>query len=243
MLSSPHFDKKTSILSKTQCSHVIYFKFFMKNPPCHSHISPKNVNSAKTTLYFGPKKIRMPLFSYLSRKNKCSHAHILSKKHPFSKKHTAVMPRACQINVHSLKNTVLSCNFFQFFYENSPALIPFSHKKRKFCQKYTILWVKKLDRMPFFSDFLQKKHCSYTHILSKNVHCLKTRCSNTHILSNKRPFCQKHNALMSFFFIFFMKNPLLSCPLWSKNVKYVKTTLYVPEKSIECLFFRFVTKN
>ena len=47
-----------------------------------------------------------------------------------------------------------------------------------------------------------------------------------------------------FFFYFFMKSPTLSCPLWSKNVKYVKTTLYVPEKSIECLFFfRFVTKN
>ena len=57
MLSSPHFVKKTSILSKTQCSHVIFFKFFMKNPQFHAHIWPNNFNSVKTTLYFGPKKI------------------------------------------------------------------------------------------------------------------------------------------------------------------------------------------
>ena len=39
--------------------------------------------------FFGPKKIRMPLFSYLSRNNKCSH------------------PIFCQKNIHSLKNTML----------------------------------------------------------------------------------------------------------------------------------------
>ena len=39
MLSCPYFIKKTSILSKSQFSHVIFFNFFMKNPQsCHAHI-------------------------------------------------------------------------------------------------------------------------------------------------------------------------------------------------------------
>ena len=64
-------------------------------------------------------------------------------------------------------------------------------------------------------------------------------------------FCQqkktfilsKHYALRSFFLIFLWKTPCCHAHMWSKNVNYVKTTIYVPEKSIECLFFRFVTKN
>ena len=32
LLSCPYFIKKTSILSKTRCSHVRFFNFFLKNP-------------------------------------------------------------------------------------------------------------------------------------------------------------------------------------------------------------------
>ena len=56
--------------------------------------------------------IRMPLFfSDFSRKNHYSHVHILSKKRPFFKKHSALMPIHYQKNVNSLKNTMLSCHF------------------------------------------------------------------------------------------------------------------------------------
>ena len=36
-----------------------------------------------------------------------------------------------------------------------------------------------------FSNFTKKK-CSHAHVLSKNVHSLKTNCSRAHVLSCKR---------------------------------------------------------
>ena len=48
----------------------------------------------------------MPLSFQFFSKNICSHAHILSK------------------NVHSLKRSVFSYHFFQFFYEKIRALMP-----------------------------------------------------------------------------------------------------------------------
>ena len=82
----PILVKKTSILSKTQCSHVLFLLFFMKNSCCRAHDWSKNVNFVKTTLYFGQKSHRMPFFFYFSRKNYCSYVNILSKKCPFSKR-------------------------------------------------------------------------------------------------------------------------------------------------------------
>ena len=55
----PILVKKTSILSKTRCSHVIFFKFFITTCCCHAHIWSKNVNSVKTTLYCWEKKNRL----------------------------------------------------------------------------------------------------------------------------------------------------------------------------------------
>ena len=67
----PILVKKTSILSKTRCSHVFFFfKFFIKNSCCRAHDWSKNVNSVKTTLYSGPKKsIWCPFFLFLTKKN------------------------------------------------------------------------------------------------------------------------------------------------------------------------------
>ena len=107
-------------------------------------------------------------------RNHCSFAHISSKI------------------VHSLKNTWLSRPYFikkisilskhgtlmSFFFS---WIIPFYHsgdwsKKRKFCQNYTLLWTKKVNRMPFlFCWVLWKNTCSYAHTLSKHVHTLKRK--------------------------------------------------------------------
>ena len=53
LLSYPYFVKKTSIISKTQSSHVIFFNFFMKNPwmSC-PYLVQKNINSVKPTLHY-----------------------------------------------------------------------------------------------------------------------------------------------------------------------------------------------
>ena len=79
--------------------------------------------------------------------------------------------------------------------------------------------------------------------MSKIVHSQKIRCSNAHTFLQKRPFSLKHYPLRSFFSNLPWKTAICHAHMWSKNVNCVKTTLYVPEKSIECLFFICVTKN
>ena len=132
----------------------------------------------------------MLFLSDFSRKNHCSHAYILPK------------------NLHSPKNTMFSypylikkssilwktqCShviFSIFFSKNQQLLCPYLVKKRQFCQNYTILWAKKVNRMPFFSDFPRKNNNSHAHILS-----------------TKRPFYKKHTFLMP---IFCQKTSILS---------------------------------
>ena len=145
MLSFLYFLKKTSVLSKTWCSHVILSKFFMENPllSCLHIFSQKNVCSVKTTHYYhGSKKsIRCPFFPIFHE--------------------NARMPIYCRKNVHSLKNTMLSfpyfvkktlilsktrCSsvlFFDIIMKNPLLSCPYFVKKRQICQKYTILWAKK----------------------------------------------------------------------------------------------------
>ena len=117
-------------------------------------------------LYYGPKKsIGCPFFSishekitalmpilcqqnFHSKKTPCSHVHILPKKHRFSKKDSAFI------------------SFFQICHEKPPAVIPiFDQKYCQFCQNYTILWAKMVNRMALISYFLRKNHRFHVHIL------------------------------------------------------------------------------
>ena len=84
--------------------------------------------------------------------------------------------------------------FFNFFMKSC------SHAhdwptKRQFYQNYTLLWAKKVNRMPFFSDFSRKKITALMPIFCKNVHSLKTHSSHyVHSLKNtvlSRHFFQK----------------------------------------------------
>ena len=131
-----------------------------------------------------------------------------------SKTYTYLMPIFCQKYVHSLKNNVLSCIFFQIFMKNLLHVHIWS-KKHQFCQTYTIL-AKKVNRKPFFFLIFTKKIISLRPY-DKKVHCLKNKLLWTHICSKKRPFSQKHSALMSLFSNFHEK-PMLSCPYLVRKV-------------------------
>ena len=111
----PYFVKKLSIFSKTQCSNVIFFQIFMKNPLLSCpYLVQKKVTSVKTTLQYRPKKSKgCPFFS----------------PRFFTKKISALMPIFCQKNVHSLKNSGALMSFFQIFYQKPPALMPIFGQK------------------------------------------------------------------------------------------------------------------
>ena len=188
----------------------------------------------------------MPFFYRFSRKIGCSHTHILSKIRLFSKKHTALKSMFCQKNVHSLKNTVLSCHFFSSFSWKTPRCQDHIwSKKRYFCENYTIIWAQKVNRMPFFPIFHWKVTSLMPILCKKNVHYLKTHCFHAHIFCQKNVHSLKKTLLSYNFFKFFMKNPqTCQTHIWFKNVNSVKTTLYYgPKKSKGCIFFRPFTKN
>ena len=86
----------------------------------------------------------------------------------------------------------------------------------------------------FFRFFTKKSLLSCPYLFKKNS------LKNT-LLScpYKRPFSQKHGALMSFFQIFHEKAPVVMPILGQKNVISVKTTLYYgKKKSVGCSFFQ-----
>ena len=107
---------KTSILSKTQCSHAIFFQLFHETPPVPiiGQITP----ILSKLLYIMGQKSQYDALHDFSRKNHYSLAHILLKNCPFSKKHVAVIPIFSQKTVHSLKTRCSHVLFFNFFMEN-----------------------------------------------------------------------------------------------------------------------------
>ena len=114
--------------------------------------------------------------------------------------------------------------FFNFFMKT-----PCSHahdwsKKRKFCQNYTLLWAKKINRMPFFSD-VHEKITAFAHILLKKRLLKKTFFSCRYFVK-KRPFSQKQNSLMTFFQICH-ENSLLSSPYLVKKTSNLSKLNYI----------------
>ena len=116
LLSCPYFVKKMSSSKNTVLPFLFFQIFHKKTLCCHAQVWLEERQFCHNDTILLAKKInRMPFFSDFELKNHSSHAHFLSKKRQFSKKHNALMPTFCQKNVHSLKNIVPSCYFFKNF--------------------------------------------------------------------------------------------------------------------------------
>ena len=100
--------------------------------------------------------------------------------------------------------------------------------------------------MSFFSIFSRKNYCLMPIYIfkNKNVHSLITHYSHANILSKKRPFSQKHCALMSIKKKI-MKNPLLSCLYLITKRQFCQnnTILWAKEVSRMPIFCDFSRKN
>ena len=152
-------------------------------PKLHYIMGPKSQKDALFFLFFTTKyQLLCPYFvrkTSILKKTRYSYAHSLSKKRPLSQKHNAFM------------------SSFSFFHEKPLLSCPYLvQKKHWFCQNYTILWDKKVNRIPFLLIFYQKITALMPTFCQKNAYSLKTPRSNAHILSKNRPFSQKHVAHM-----------------------------------------------
>jgi len=77
-LSSPRFVKKTSTLLKTQCSHVFFLIFHKHLILSRRYFVKKRQFCQNQNTWWAIKVHKMAFFSESSRKNRCSHTHILS---------------------------------------------------------------------------------------------------------------------------------------------------------------------
>ena len=191
-------------------------------------LGQKKVNSVKTTLYYGRKKsIGCPFLPI------------------FHGKITALMPMLFQKDVHSLKNTLLSCPYFvektsilsktlcshiiflTFKWKILCCHAHISSKTHRFCQNYIILWVEKVNRMLFFFRFFtEKTPLSCPYFVKKTSTLEKIHCSQVHILS-KNVQSLKNTALMSFFQNF-MKIPLLFVkPIFGQNTSILSKLHFI----------------
>ena len=178
-------------------------------------IGQKNANSVKTTLCYGPKESIACPFPDFSCKKSMLLCPYCQKNRPFCEKHVAFMPIFCRKNVHSLKTrcTVLSCHSFQTFHQKTPCFHAQDRSKiRQFCQNYTLLWAKKVNRMPLFSEFSRKNQSSDAHILSKKRPFSKKQTALISIFRQKNAHSLKNIVLSYHFHKSFHKKPLLSCP-------------------------------
>ena len=118
----------------------------------------KNVNSVKTTLYYGPKKSTgCPFFPILHEKINALMPIFCQKNVHSLKNHAALIPIFCQKNFNPLKNTVLSCIFFQIFHEKPPAVMPIFGQKNVNSVKTKLYYgPKKSIGCPFSPIFHQK---------------------------------------------------------------------------------------
>ena len=107
--------------------------------------------------------------TYILKKTHCSHAHISQK------------------NVHSLKNTVLSCIFFSIFSWKTSAVVHMIGQKTSILSKLHSILGQKSHRMPFFPISHEKISALMSIFCQKNVHSQKRNSSHLHVLSKKRP--------------------------------------------------------
>ena len=97
---------------------------------------------------------------------------IFDSKRPFSKKHNALMHIFGQKTSFLTKTRVIC---FKFCMKDPLLSYPYLVEKYQFCQYYSIVWPKKVNKMVFIRFFTKKSMlaCSYfiknTSILSKNT--------------------------------------------------------------------------
>ena len=225
----PIFCKKRSILSKTQCSHVIFSKFSWKTPAVMPILDQKTSILSKLQYYMGQKVNRMPFFFDFSWKNDFSHAHILSKKLQFAKKtHCSHAHILSEKRLFSQKNGAPMLFFSNISLKALCCHAQICSKERQFCQNYTILWAKKINRKLLFSDFSPKNHSSHAHFLSKNVHSLKNTMLSCPYFVQKTYILSKSQCSSVIFYNFFHENPpRCHAHIWSKKTSILSTLHYI----------------
>ena len=97
--------------------------FAWKTPCCHTHIWSKNINSANTTLLYGPKKsIRWSFIRYFTKKSMLACPYFIKNTSILSKTHCSQANKMPKWLPFSEKHCFLISFFFLIFYEKATSL-------------------------------------------------------------------------------------------------------------------------
>ena len=149
---------KKCLFSQKHSAHVIFFKFFMKNPLLSSPYMVKKRQICQNYTILGQKRIGCPSFQIFHGKiiALISNAHILSKNRPFSKNHLFLCPYYVKKTSILTKTNCSHIIFIKFFIKNSLRSYLYLVKKTSILSKLHIM-TKKVNRMSFFSDISRQK--------------------------------------------------------------------------------------
>ena len=138
------------------------------------------------------------------------------------------MPIFRQNNVHSLKITMLSCRFFLIFHEKHPAVMPIFGKKTFNFAKTTLYYgpIKSIE-WHFFPIFDEKINALMPIYCPKNINSLKSILLSCPYIARKRPFSQKHVALMSFSYIYLHQKPPPVIPILGQKTSILSKLYYM----------------
>ena len=116
--------------------------------------------------------------------------------------------------------------------------MPIFGQKTSILLKLHYFMVIKVNRMLFLFRFSTRKSLLSCPYFLKNTSILLKHTAFIPILVKKRPFSQKHDALISLC-ICVLKNPLLSCPYWVKETSNLSKLSMGPKSQQDALFSHF----
>ena len=120
----------------------------------------------KTLYYESKTSIGCPSFFRFHMKKSLLLCPYFVSRTSILKKQPALMSIFCQKKHRFSKKDSAFISFFSICHEIPPAVIPICNKKYcQFCQNYTILRDKMVNRMQLISYFLQKNHRFHAHIM------------------------------------------------------------------------------
>ena len=155
------------------------------------------------------------------------------------------MPIFCRKNVHSFRNAVLLCQFFQNFHQKPLAVMPIFDQKHQFYQNYTIIWAKKVNMMPSFFRFLTEKSSLSCPYFVKNVHSPKSTLLSSLDFVKKTAILSKTLCSYVIFSKFSWQTPCFQDLIWSKKRQYCQNNTIISAQNVykDALFFQFFTKK
>ena len=129
------------------------------------------------------------------------------------------MPIFCRENVHSLRNTVLLCQFKKIM-KNPPTVMLMFDQKTTILSKQHYIMSQRSQQDALFLRFLTKKLSLLCPYFVKKRPLSKKHTALKSIFCQKNVHSLKNTVLLCHFFKIFMKNPLLSRPYLVKKRQF-----------------------